>query len=362
MNNGGGAGLQRRGRARPRPARARRLWLRLAPAALAVSAAACEVQWGGVQVEVGEPKFERPAALEARSDTGVVVEPVALPEGPLLFHVRRTDAAGGAIIDPVAELADSGLAAVGPREGARADEYAAEFVERYYASEQPYVLFRDGARVGTFYTRAPRVTGSGVCLDLAAEGWVELRPDADTLSEFTAWPPRVRRGADTLRAPTYREDMITLSQVLARRGVDEGGVPGAWRFRPPDDLRALNVGTGRLGFAATFVVGDTLAPRPPPDSAGSVFVVADYSPAIGYFPLFFDARWYGPGGKRALRWVDQVDLIEGQPGAEWLLEAYGDRDRWYEVVGGAGADRAVLWSGRRPECAGAEPGAREATG
>jgi hypothetical protein len=324
-----------------------------------VSLAGCEVEWGGVQVEVGKPEFERPASLESRLDT-VVPAALRMPQGPLLFHVRRIDAAGRATIEPVAELADGELRAVGPEDAGRADEYAAEFVARYYGADRPYILFRDGARVGTFYTRTPRVSGSGVCLELRADGWVELRPGTDTLSEFTAWPPGARSGADTLRVPTYREDMITLSQVLARRGVTEAEVPGAWRFRPPDDLRALVVGTGRFGFAATFVVGDTLAPGPPADSAGVVFVVADYSPAVGYFPLYFEARWYGPGGKRAVRWVDQVELVNG-PDGEWVLEAYGDADRWYEVVAERGSERAVVWSSRRAACTASAPQAREAT-
>jgi hypothetical protein len=206
--------------------------------------------------------------------------------------------------------------------------------------------------VGTFYVGAPAVAGSGLCLELRAEGHLELRPPADTLSEFLAWSPGARAGDDTLAVPVYRSDMLSLSQVLARLGVREREIPGVWRFRAPADLRALRVGTGSRGFAATFVVRDSLGAGSPADSAGSVFIVADYDPSRGYFPIYFDAAWYGPGQKRALRWLDAVDL-SGDADLEWLLRAYGDAGTWYELIGRRALGdtvRTVLWSGRRPLC------------
>ena len=332
-------------------------WGRAAAAAgIVMSFAACEVEWGGIQVKAGEPEYERPASLDATPDSAARLEPLAMPTGPNLFHVQRVDAAGRATIEPIAELVSGELQPVGPQRTERADDYTEAFVDRYYEKDQAYVLFREQSRVGTFYVTDASVVGSGICAVIGAEGQLELRPETDTLSEFLAWPAGVRASVGSLEFPGYREDMIGLSQVLARRGVSDAGVPGAWRLQAPADFRALAVGTGQLGFAATYIVGDTLDLGSPADSAGMVFVVADYSPAVGYFPLFEVTSWYGPGDKRVLRWLDSADLV-GDANSEWLLRAYGDAGSWYEVVGEANGDTTVVWSSRQPIC-----DARESTG
>jgi hypothetical protein len=317
------------------------------------------VQWGGVQVKVHEPVFERADTLAAAPDTASQPAAPLMPAGPLLFHVRLEDETGGARIDPVAELANGELRAVGPRRPEESAAYIAEFVARYYARERPYALFRGDSRVGTFYVREPSVIGAGLCPELAARGVIELRPPADTLSEFLAWPPEARRGVDLIQVPEQRADMRPLSQVLARNGVE--GQPGRWRIRLPADLRAVRVDTGRPAFAATFMVGDTLDRGSPADSAGSIFLVAEYSSAVGYTPVYFDAAWYGPGGKRSVRWVDASELL-GAPGSEWLVQAYGDSGSWFELVGQQGTARAVIWSGRRPLCEARAAGAAGSTG
>ncbi|NIR43579.1 MAG: hypothetical protein GWN99_06730 [Gemmatimonadetes bacterium] len=317
--------------------------------AVAVLAGCDNVEWGGVRVDVREPVYERADTADALPDSLERLEPLEMPTGPLLFHVRRLDTIGHATIEPVLELAAGGPREVGPERAERAEEYTAAFLERYYGSDHLYALFRDGARVGTFFVGEANVAGSGLCVVLGAEGHVELRPPLDTLSEFVAWHHGTRFGGDSLTVPATRRDMASLSQILARRGVQEGDVPGAWRIRAPADLRALNVGTGDYGLAATFVVGDSLGSGSPPDSAGSVFLVADYAPASGFFTLFFDADWYGPGGKRALRWIDALDLL-GDQRPEWLLRGYGDASNWYELVASRDTTWGVVWTSRRPVC------------
>jgi hypothetical protein len=186
-------------------------------------------------------------------------------------------------------------------------------------------------------------------LQLRAEGIVELRPPADTMSEFHAWSAGTRMGPDSIAPPELRDDMMAMSQVLARRSVTERRVEGTWRFQAPTDFRALRVGTGRFGFAATFMVRDELGSGSPADSAGMAFLVADYDRAVGYFPIYVDVGWYGPGQKRALRWVDATDLI-GDSEPEWLLQAFGDAGSWYEVVSRVDTNMAQVWSSRRPIC------------
>ena len=257
--------------------------------AFAALAGCDNVEWGGIQVDVKAAVFERPDSLGPPPDSLVEPRPLEMPAAPVLFHVRRSDDNGGATIEPVAETLAGELKPVGPQRAERAAEYVAEFIARYYQRDRTYTLFRDATRVGTFYVGAPAVTGAGLCLELRAEGRIELRPPADTLSEFLAFASGVRTGGDSLVTPRTRADMRSLAQVLARRSVQEAGMEGAWRIRASADLRALHVGKGSYGFAASFMVRDSLAVGAPADSAGSVLIVADYAPAIGYFPLYFDA-------------------------------------------------------------------------
>ncbi len=109
------------------------------------------------------------------------------------------------------------------------------------------------------------------------------------------------------------------------------------------------------------MVNDSLDVGSPADSAGAVFILTDYAPAVGYFPILFHASWYAPGQKRALRWIDAVDVLGG-PEREWLLRAYGDAGSWYELAGPQGESGAILWSSRRPVCEAREPGSRAAPG
>ncbi|NIQ57729.1 MAG: hypothetical protein GWN71_31360, partial [Gammaproteobacteria bacterium] len=110
------------------------------------------------------------------------------------------------------------------------------------------------------------------------------------------------------------------------------------------------------GFAATFVLRDSVAMGPPGPNAGMAFVVGDYRAATGYFPIFFEAARYEPGDKRVLRWLDRAELLPPVEDREWVLRAYGDAVGWYEVVGLDGAgERAILWSSRRPVCEAQQP-------
>jgi hypothetical protein len=318
---------------------------RSASLAVSLTLMACDVEWGGVQVAVHEPVFVRQETL-AVADTARL-PPLVMPSGPLLFHVRRTSRAGDATLRVVGEFADTTLLPAGPQREERAREYIAKFTADYLRPDQSYVMFRGGARVGTFYVRAPRVEGSGLCARLEAEGRIELRPRLDTLSEFLAWAPGVREGFEDYVAPEQRANMAELAQVLAQRGVNR--LREDWFLGGPDDLRAVNVGSGPVALAATFMTRDSLAEGTPADSAGMAFLVADFDPARGYFPLFFEAEWYGPGSKRALRWVDAANIV-GDTLSEWVAQAYGDEESWYELIGSVGGSREVIWTSRRSVC------------
>ncbi len=318
---------------------------------------ACDnVQWGGAELAVNEPEFEAAETAEPEvGDTATEVAGPVLPFGPVLFHVERLDRSGRATIEAVAEVSGGELRSLEPRRADQAAEYAADFAARYYRPDRSYTLSIGRARVGSFIVTAPIEATSPVCPRLRASGQLELRPEADTMTEFLAWPPGVRSGRDPLMLPTYRSDMRQLAPVLAERGIRGLGIQARWRIRVPADIRAVRVGRRALGFAATFLVADSLAEGPPADSAGMVFVVADYAPARGYSNLYVDAMQYGPGQKRALRWLDAIDLVSDST-PEWVVRAYGDAAAWYEVVGRRDGTLAVLWSSRRPVCEAQEPG------
>lgn len=322
--------------------------------AVAAIAAGCDsVHWEGLQFSVEKParppRPESEEAVAAPAETALV-----LPSGPVLFHVRRLDRAGHAWIQPVVELADSALQRLGPRRADQGKEYARRFADRYYGARSSYTLYRGGGRAGTFVVTAAREARSDACPRLLADGQLELRPAADTMTEFLAWPEGVRSGGDSLVVPTYRADMVELSAILADRTLRERAVPGRWAIRRPVDLRAVVAGGGEAAFAATFLVGDSLGAGAPPDSAGMAFLVADYTRSRGYAPLYFDADWYGPGGKRVLRWLDRMDLM-GDATPEWILRGYGDATLWYEVVGRRGSDWEAVWSSRDPVCEARSP-------
>lgn len=322
--------------------------------AAALVAGGCDnIQWDGIQFGVHQPQPPVRETPDVEPDT-VVAPALILPSGPVLFHVRRLDRAGRATIEAVAEIREGALVRPGPRRADQAQEYFARFGERYFAPEQRYLLARSGARVGSVIVTGPLEAGPGVCRPLRAPGQLELRPVADTMREFLAWPAGARTLADTLALPRSRGDMRDLSAILVDNLLRRRGVVGDWRVRAPARLYAVQVGTGELGFAATFVQGDSLAVGPAGDPAGMAFVVADHSSTRGYFALFFDATWYGPGGKRVLRWIDQAELTAVPPG-EWVLRAYGEAGAWYEVVGQEADERRVIWSSRDPICEAQQP-------
>lgn len=336
----------------PRSATRVRFAARLAGLVIALGLTGCDnVEWGGAEFSLTQPAPER-LASDTVADT-VALPPVELPNGPVLFHVRRLDEAGRGWIQPVLELATAELRPVGPATAELDEAYADEFRQRYYNPGQAYTLVAGGARVGTFVVHAPADETGVLCREHRAEGHLELVPAATSLVEFLAWPPGAApdsTGLEGLEAPAFRTEMPEMARILGSRGVREAGLAGNWRLGAPVDLEPVLMGSGPRGFAATFMVGDSLALGSPVDSAGMIFMVADYDPSRGYFPLFFDAEWYGPEDKRALRWVAATDLVV-DTSSEWLLQAYGGEVSWYEVVGMRDSERAVVWrSLRGPQC------------
>jgi hypothetical protein len=114
-------------------------------------------------------------------------------------------------------------------------------------------------------------------------------------------------------------------------------------------VKAIWLGEGPPGFAATFLRGDSLTISAAGPEAAALFLVADYDRALGYVPRHAEYQRYAEGDKRAPRWVDRFDVDrDGQ--LEWIVLAYGSRTRWYEMYDVTGSGWRSRWSGRQPLC------------
>lgn len=281
------------------------------------------------------------------------MEPIRLPDAPVLFRVWRT-ADGRARAEPML-VAGAAHAEVGPAAPERWTEYARAFDARYYQPGGELALYRDGARVGTFRVERPVADSLGSCPALVAEGAVELSPAATNVSEFVGAEKGLFPPGAGFRLPDLRPEARELAAVLAERLLRQRGWDDVWRPRHVQELRAVWLGEGPPGFAATFLRGDSLAVLPAASEAAALFLVADYDRSQGYVPVHVEHQRYAEGEKRAPRWMDRFDT-DGDGQLEWILLAFGSRTRWHEVYDGSGRNWSRSWSGRRPLCEVLPPG------
>lgn len=260
------------------------------------------------------------------------IEPGAerLPEGPILFHVRTAD--GVTTIEPVAELAGDSLLPLRPTADPRV--YGENFIAEHMRQGSEFVLFRDGMRAGTFIANSAALADAPCGPVPRATGTVELGEAGAGASEFLALArvqaPQVPRRAPVALEPTRTMRVLApiyADQILRRRNAQ---LPGNWE-RAMAQLRVISLGDARnAGFAATFLVGDTLGPGL--DDAGhSVFFLA--MPAqLSYDTVFVSFRAYSETGKAAAQVVDFLDWDRDE-WPELLLRVWGSRSTWFEAVG-----------------------------
>jgi hypothetical protein len=196
-----------------------------------------------------------------------------------------------------------------------------------------------------------------------ARGLLELTPGADQIPEFLAigrtYAPEIRRRAAT--PLEVSRTMQVLAPILAERMLRarRAELPSNWQ-RAMRQLRPMPVEGGTdPGFATTFLVGDTLG-MGADDVGYSLFYVG--TPAqFSYDTVYVHFTNYAEGGKAAPRIVDFLDWNrDDQP--ELLLQVYGIRDTWFEVVG-RGSDGAWrrTFRNRCENAAAARPGLPEPT-
>lgn len=314
---------------------------RLAACLIVIAASGCDnVQWGGAELAFVPPP---PKAEEAGPDNDDPGED-RLPEGPLL-HLVRAEGGGIATLVPVAEISGDTLRRLEANDWER---YGNRLIAEHYRAGAELALFRAGARVGTFIVQSAQIPPASVCPRVPhVTGVMELGPGAGGATEFLALrktdapaPPQPAAAQEPTRA------MQVLAPILAERllRARSAPLPGNWQ-RAMAQLTPIPVaGSDDPGFAATFLVGDTLGPGLD-DDGSSLFFIALPQEQTGYVPVHAEYNEYASTGKAAPRLIDYLDWDrDGQ--VELLLQHYGTADTWLTAVGHAGNEWRSIFQHR----------------
>jgi hypothetical protein len=287
------------------------------------------VSWGGADVAVVPPPAKARGGELTETEAAVMDE---LPRGPVLYYVAR--GAAGAVMIPVAEILEDSLRSL--RTAGDAHVYATRFVAANMRQGQEFALFSRGARVGTYVIQSAQVPEQPGCpIQPQALGALELSAGADSIREFLAvskpQAPQITKHNVELRQAT--SSMRFVAPILAERAIRKRGaeLPGNWQGALEQITPFPASGRPGPGFAATFLVGDTLG-LGMDDEGYSLFLISLPSASqTGYDTTYIDYRDYPKTGKQAPRVVDYLDWTrDGQ--VELLLRVFGVSDSWFEVV------------------------------
>ncbi len=284
------------------------------------------MSWGGADVAVVPP----PPRPSGGPSPGAVPGAESLPDGPILYDITVTGETG--TIVPVGEIAGDSLRPIRP--AADAPGFHETFIAEHLRQGAEFVLFHQGVRVGTLVVEAASVDRTGCRPWPRATGALEMSGGAADATRFLGLarleaPQITRRLADDL---TPTRTMTVLAPIFADKVMRTRRLPlpSNWQ-RAFAQVQPFPVPSARdPGFAATFLVGDTLGPGL--DDAGhSIFMVA--LPAhLGYDTVYVDVREYAVVGKGAPAVLDFLDW-DNDDSMELLLRVYGTRDTWIEAVG-----------------------------
>jgi len=319
---------------------------RLAACLIVIAASGCDnVQWGGAELAFVPPPPKAQESAPGDEEPGED----RLPEGPLL-HLVRAEGGGIATLVPVAEISGDTLI---PLEANDWERYGNRLIADHYRAGAELALFRAGARVGTLIIQSAEIPPASVCPRVPrVTGVMELGPGAGDAIEFLALrktdmpaPPQPAAAAQPTRT------MQVLAPILAERllRARSAPLPGNWQ-RAMAQLTPIPIaGSDDPGFAATFLVGDTLGPGLD-DDGSSLFFVATPQQQTGYEPVLAEYSDYARTGKSAPRLIDYLDWDrDGQ--VELLLQHYGVTDTWLSAVGRAGNQWRTIFQYRCPPAA-----------
>jgi hypothetical protein len=303
-----------------------------AGAFILTSAAACDnVSWGGADVTVVPPPPRLGAApTEERREPEPQRGPERLPDGPILYHVRVEGAT--ARLEPVAEIVEDSLRALQP--GENPNNYANALIAEHMREGAEFVLFHDGGRVGTFIVQSAAFDGGTACRPLpSASGILELSADGQNVREFVALArQRVPQEIGRPIRQQVTRSMQVIGPILAERimRARRAGLPGNWERAFAQVTPFPIEGSQNAGFAATFLVGDTLGPGLDDDGYAVLFLAVPRE--TSYDTAYVSYRPYEQGGKQAPRVIEVFDWNrDGSP--ELLLRVFGTSDSWLEALG-----------------------------
>ncbi|HSH46065.1 MAG TPA: hypothetical protein VK966_09425, partial [Longimicrobiales bacterium] len=300
---------------------------RLAALLILIGIGGCDnVEWGGLDLSVMPPP---PQAADA--DVEVVGTTAQLPEGPVLYYVRR-DSAGAEVV-PVGEVTEDGMAPIAT--GEDPDAFGQRFISAFLREGAELTLYHRGRRAGTLILEGGEVPAAGVCRRLPrGTGRLELSGDAGQAVEFLAMArtqaPEGRVMPGDELAPSRR--MQVMGPILAERALRarQAQLPN-WARAQRQTFPFPVSETRDPAFTATFLVDDEL--RVGNDDVGySLFIVYTPQAQSGYDTAYVAFTDYPTDGKAAPRAIDFLDWDrDGSP--ELLLQVYGTNQAWFEAVG-----------------------------
>jgi hypothetical protein len=353
----------------------RRTRLALTALLVAASAAACDVKWGG-----GHIALEHPRSPRAGQDSAATAAPppVPLPKPPFVYLVRF-EGDGSASAVPFARAGAAGLETLGWPAGADAG-YAARFDSSFARPGATLALQVAARRVGTLI-----VTGTRMAVNATCPSVTDVRTLVAPGQSTPRWAFAVGPGLpDSVPArvdlPSMDDRMRTFGPILAENLLKTAGVEHAYLAQRAE-LQAVPLpgdtlaGAAARGLAATYLIGDTLAPVPPSsESAVSLFYLAVFDPARGYVPEWSSVHRYGSAAdKRVLSWLGalrlgtrRLDMLRETDGSAAHVAAHEEgnsRDIAWTEEGLCPALRSLLEAPRAESgttsdsAAGADPGA-----
>ncbi len=255
-----------------------------------------------------------------------------LPQGPVLYYVARSNA--GAVMVPIGEMVGDSLRLL--RTTGDAGIFATRFVAANMRQGQEFALFSRGARVGTYVVQSAQVPAEPGCpIQPQALGSLELSAGGDSIREFLAVskphaPQITKRGEDV---PNIRDRMSIVGPILAERAIRTRGatLPGNWAAAFEQGTAFPASGRAGPGFAATFLVGDTLGPGMDNEGYSLFMIVLPSASQTGYDTTYVDYRDYAKTGKQAPRVIDYLDWTRDDQ-VELVMRVFGVSDSWFEVV------------------------------
>jgi hypothetical protein len=288
------------------------------------------VSWGGADVAVVPPP---PKPSGAQLDDAAATAADALPRGPILYYVARSG--GQALLTPVAEISGDSLAPI--RASGDARVFAGRFVAEHMRQGAEFDLFSRGARVGSYVVQSARVPEQNLCPLLpVAAGALELSVAADSTREFLALEkPHAPQASPRLpSAPQTLGRMRFVAPILAERMLRtrSAALPANWQRAMQQVVAFPASGRADAGFAATFLVGDTLGPGQDDEGSALFFLAMPTPSQTGWDTVFVDYRDYAQGRRAAARVIDYLDWTRDDQ-VELLVQVYGTADTWFEAIG-----------------------------